>query len=128
MAAVQVATTGRIHGLAGLVLFAAPAAAPFVLARGLHAGSRGWVAYSRWSGALLITFAITVGLAFRMDVQDVLRPAPAGLLETTALLVGVAWITAAGARLRRQNALMEGRGGDGADGAHPCSCRDARPV
>ncbi|MFF5211055.1 DUF998 domain-containing protein [Streptosporangium sp. NPDC000396] len=98
-----VTTTGRLHALAGLALFAALAAAPFVLARSPHPGSRRWAAYSRWSGALVITFAIAAGLAFRLDVQDVLQPAPAGLLEHAALLVGFAWIIAVGVRLRRQN-------------------------
>ncbi|WP_336215941.1 DUF998 domain-containing protein [Nonomuraea sp. LPB2021202275-12-8] len=98
-----VTTAGRLHGLAGLVLFAGLAAAPLVLARGLRGGSRGWAAYSRWSGALIIAFAIAAGVAFRLDGQDVLRPAPAGLLEHAALLIGFAWIVAFGARLRRAN-------------------------
>ncbi|MFI6458086.1 DUF998 domain-containing protein [Streptosporangium amethystogenes] len=82
-----VTTAGRIHGLAGPVLFAGLAAMPFMLARSVCGGSRGWAAYSRWSGALVITFAIAAGIAFRLDVQDVLRPAPAGLLEHAALLI-----------------------------------------
>ncbi|MEV0196338.1 DUF998 domain-containing protein [Nonomuraea sp. NPDC050691] len=102
-----VTTAGRAHGLAGLVLFAALAATPLTLARSPHAGSRGWARYSRWSGALVIAFAIAAGLAFRLDVQGVLRPAPAGLLEHAALLVGFAWIIAAAARLRRRSAPTE---------------------
>jgi hypothetical protein len=96
-----VTAAGRIHGLAGLVLFAGLSAAPFVLAQGPHTGSREWAAYSRWSGALIITFALAAGFAFRLDVAGVVRPAPAGLLEHAALLTGFAWIIAAGARLRR---------------------------
>ncbi|MFI7108066.1 DUF998 domain-containing protein [Nonomuraea sp. NPDC050227] len=102
-----VTTAGRVHGLAGLVLFAALAAMPLVLARGPHAGSRRWTIYSRWSGALVITFAIAAGVAFRLDAQSVVRPAPAGLLEHAALLVGFAWITVAAARLRRRNVVTE---------------------
>ncbi|OUC77358.1 DUF998 domain-containing protein [Streptosporangium minutum] len=98
---------GRVHGLAGLVLFAALAAAPFVLARSPHTGSRGWAAHSRWSGALVITFAVAAGLAFRLDVQDVLRLAPAGLLEHAALLVGFAWIIAVDVRLHRHSPALE---------------------
>ncbi|MFI6928581.1 DUF998 domain-containing protein, partial [Nonomuraea spiralis] len=100
-----VTTAGHIHGLAGLVLFAALAAMPLVPVRGPHAGSRGWTIYSRWSGALVITFAIAAGVAFRLDAQGVVRPAPAGLLEHAALVVGFAWITVAAARLLRRNAL-----------------------
>ncbi|MEV7968194.1 DUF998 domain-containing protein [Sphaerisporangium sp. NPDC088356] len=96
-----VTATGRLHGLAGLALFTGLAATPFVLAQALSGGSRRWAAYSRWSGALVITFAVAAGLVFRLDVQDVLRPAPAGLLEHAALLAGFAWITAVGVRLRR---------------------------
>ncbi|GAA4039351.1 DUF998 domain-containing protein [Nonomuraea soli] len=102
-----VTTAGRVHGLAGLVLFAALAAVPFVLARSPGVGSRGWARYSRWSGALVIAFAIAAGLAFRLDVQGVVRPAPAGLLEHAALLVGFAWIIAAAARLRRRPVRVE---------------------
>lgn len=102
-----VTTAGRVHGLAGLMLFIGLAAAPFVLARSLRDGSRWWEVYSRWSGALVIVFAITAGLAFRLDVQGVLRPAPAGLLEHAALLVGFAWVIAFGARLRHTNTATE---------------------
>ncbi|MFE0147872.1 DUF998 domain-containing protein [Nonomuraea sp. NPDC059007] len=102
-----VTTAGRLHGLAGLVLFAALAAAPFVLARSPDMGSRGWALYSRWSGALVIVFAIAAGIAFRLDASGLLRPAPAGLLEHAALLVGFAWIIAVGVRLRRANTATE---------------------
>ncbi|MFI9591284.1 DUF998 domain-containing protein [Nonomuraea sp. NPDC052265] len=102
-----VTTAGHVHGLAGLVLFAALAAVPLVLARGPHAGSRRWTVYSRWSGALVIAFAVAAGVAFRLDAQGVVRPAPAGLLEHAALLVGFAWTTVAAARLRRRNAVKE---------------------
>ncbi|MFI6387099.1 DUF998 domain-containing protein [Nonomuraea sp. NPDC050547] len=102
-----VTAAGRAHGLAGLVLFAGLAAAPFVLARRLRGGSRGWAAYSRCTGALVIAFAIAAGIAFRLDASGVLRPAPAGLLEHAALLVGFAWIIAVGLRLRRANTTTE---------------------
>ncbi|MFI7636144.1 DUF998 domain-containing protein [Nonomuraea sp. NPDC049400] len=102
-----VTTAGRIHGLTGLMLFAALAATPFTLARRLGTGSRGWALYSRWSGALVIALAIAAGVAFRLDVQGVLQPAPAGLLEHAALLVGFAWIIAAAGRLRYANTATE---------------------
>ncbi|MFC3986681.1 DUF998 domain-containing protein [Streptosporangium jomthongense] len=102
-----VTTAGRIHGLAGLVLFAALAATPLVLARGPHAGGRGWALYSRWSGALVIAFAVAAGVAFRLDLQGVVRPAPAGLLEHAALLVGFTWIVTAAAHLRRRYTRAE---------------------
>ncbi|WP_424532601.1 DUF998 domain-containing protein [Sphaerisporangium viridialbum] len=103
-----ITAAGRVHGLAGLVLFATLAATPFVLARPLRGSNQGWVAYSRWSGALVIAFAIAAGVAFRLDVQGVLRPAPAGLLEHAALLVGFAWIIAAGLCLRSPNTVVQG--------------------
>jgi hypothetical protein len=102
-----VTTAGRVHGLAGLLLFAALVAAPFMLARPLRGGNPKWVAYSCWSGALVIALALAAGLAFRRDVQGVLRPAPAGLLEHAALLVGFAWIIAASIRLRSPNTVVE---------------------
>ncbi|MFI6800280.1 DUF998 domain-containing protein [Streptosporangium canum] len=102
-----ITAAGRVHGLAGLALFAALAAAPFTLARPLRGSSRGWMAYSRWSGALVIAFALAAGIAFRLDEQGVLRPAPAGLLEHAALLVGFAWIIAVGLRLRSPNTVGE---------------------
>ncbi|MFI6925738.1 DUF998 domain-containing protein [Nonomuraea spiralis] len=101
-----VTTAGRIHGLAGLVLFVALAAMPLVPVRGPHGGSRGWTVYSRWSGALVITFRHRRRGRLRLDAQGVVRPAPAGLLEHAALVVGFAWIIAA-ARLLRRNALRE---------------------
>ncbi|MFD0891278.1 hypothetical protein ACFQ08_42590, partial [Streptosporangium algeriense] len=85
-----------------LVLFAALAATPLVLARVPRAGGRGWTLYSRWSGVLVIVFAVAAGIAFRLDLQGVVRPAPAGLLEHAALLVGFAWIVTAAAHLRRR--------------------------
>lgn len=102
-----VTVAGRVHGLAGLALFATLAAAPFVLARTLGGGSRSWVAYSRWSGALVTAFALAAGVVFRLDVQGVLRPAPAGLLEHAVPLTGFAWIIATGARWRRSNTAVE---------------------
>lgn len=98
---------GRVHGLVGLVLFAGLSAAAFVLAR-TRTGDphvrtdRRWAVYSRVSGTLIIVFAIAAGIAYRLDVQDVWRPAPAGLLEHAALLAGFCWIIALAVRLLRK--------------------------
>lgn len=107
-----VTVAGRIHGLIGLVLFAALSAAAFVLARTRTGNSRmdagrGWTTYSRVSGALVIAFAFAAGIAYRLDVQDIWRPAPAGLLEHTALLAGFCWIIALAVRLLRKPAIDE---------------------
>ncbi|WP_030911141.1 DUF998 domain-containing protein [Streptosporangium amethystogenes] len=69
----------------------------------LGTGERGWLQTANFviGGLLLLAFA--AGLAFRLDIRDVLRPAPAGLLEHVALLVGFAWIIAVGVRLRRHH-------------------------
>ncbi|WP_158852758.1 DUF998 domain-containing protein [Saccharothrix deserti] len=104
-----VTVAGRVHGLVGLVLFAGLSAAAFVLARAgigdpRTGTSRGWATYSRVSGALVIGFAFAAGIAYRLDVQDVWRPAPAGLLEHTALLAGFSWIIALAVRLLRKPA------------------------
>ncbi|WP_084962884.1 DUF998 domain-containing protein [Thermoactinospora rubra] len=96
-----VTAAGRIHGLIGLVLFVALSAAAFVLARRLRETSRGWALYSRLSGILVIVLAFAAGIAYRLDVQGTLRPAPAGLLEHASLLVGFCWIVAIGVRLSR---------------------------
>lgn len=98
---------GRVHGLVGLVLFAGLSAAAFVLARARTGDphvrtDRRWAAYSRVSGTLVIVFAVAAGIAYRLDVQDVWRPAPAGLLEHTALLAGFCWIIALAVRLLRE--------------------------
>lgn len=102
-----VTVAGRIHGLIGLVLFAGLSAAAFVLARARIGDprvdtSRGWATYSRISGALIIAFAFAAGIAYRLDVQDIWRPAPAGLLEHAALLTGFCWIIALAVRLLRK--------------------------
>lgn len=104
-----VTVAGRVHGLVGLVLFAGLSAAAFVLARARTGDSPvdtggGWTAYSRVSGTLIIGFAFAAGTAYRLDVQDIWRPAPAGLLEHTALLAGFCWIVALGVRLLRKPA------------------------
>lgn len=61
--------------------------------------SRGWAAYSRISGGLILAFAFAAGIAYRLDVQDVWRPASTGLLEHAALLSGFCWIIALAVRL-----------------------------
>jgi hypothetical protein len=53
------------------------------------------------SGALIITFAFAAGIAYRLDVLDLWRPAPAGLLEHLSLLTGFGWIIAVGVHLLR---------------------------
>ncbi len=88
----------RVHGLIGLALFACLSAAAFVLARRVGQSSRAWARYSRISGPLVIVFAVAAGLAYRLEVAGVLRPAPAGLLEHGALLVAFCWIIADGQR------------------------------
>ncbi|HEX6339906.1 DUF998 domain-containing protein [Umezawaea sp.] len=98
---------GRVHGLVGLVLFAGLSAAAFVLPRARTRNprvdtGRGWTTYSRVSGTLIIIFAVAAGIAYRLDVQDVWRPAPAGLLEHAALLAGFCWIIALAVRLLRE--------------------------
>lgn len=94
-----VTVAGRVHGLIGLVLFVVLSAAGFVLAR--RESSRGWALYSRFSGLMVIVFAVAAGVAFRLDVQDLWRPAPAGLLEHASLLAGFCWIVAIGLRFSR---------------------------
>ncbi|MFI7539472.1 DUF998 domain-containing protein [Streptosporangium sp. NPDC049376] len=84
--------------IGGLLLFAFAAG----MRRALPAGGRGWALYSRWSGALVIAFAVAAGVAFRLGLQGVVRPAPAGLLEHAALLVGFTWIVTAAAHQRRR--------------------------
>jgi len=74
------------------LLLVALSVAGFVLARRLGEASRGWAAYCRISGTLVIAFA--AGLTHRLDVQGILRQAPAGLLEHALLLIGFCWIAA----------------------------------
>ncbi|MER6004519.1 DUF998 domain-containing protein [Nonomuraea angiospora] len=94
-------TSGLIHQAAGFALFAGLSAAAFVLARRLGQQSRAWAVNSRLSGSLIIAFAFAAGIAYRLDVLGVWRPAPAGLLEHLSLLTGFGWITAVGVHLLR---------------------------
>ncbi|MGW6502017.1 DUF998 domain-containing protein [Nonomuraea angiospora] len=96
-------TSGLIHQAAGFALFAGLSAAAFVLARRLGQQSRAWAVYSRLSGALIIVFAFAAGIAYRLDVLSVWRPAPAGLLEHLSLLTGFGWIIAVGVHLLRSH-------------------------
>ncbi|MFB4278915.1 DUF998 domain-containing protein [Nonomuraea sp. MTCD27] len=96
-----VTTAGRVHQLAGFLLFAGLSAAAFVLARRLRETSRAWSRYSRVSGVLVIILAFAAGIAYRLDTLGLWRPAPAGLLENLSLLAGFCWLVAVGVRLRR---------------------------
>lgn len=96
-----VTASGIVHQVAGFALFAGLSAAAFVLARRLGQESRSWAVYSRLSGTLIIVFAFAAGIAYRLDVQDVWRPAPAGLLEHLSLLAGFCWIVAVAVHLLR---------------------------
>lgn len=104
-----VTTSGLIHQVAGLALFAGLSAAAFVLARRLREASRGWAVSSRLSGALIIVFAFAAGIAYRLDTLGLWRPAPAGLLEHLSLLTGFCWIIAVGVHLLRRR-VPEGAG------------------
>jgi hypothetical protein len=81
-------TSGRIHQLAGLAVFTGLSAAALVLARRANKLHRGWARYLRASGILVIMFAVTAGIAYRLDTLGIWQPAPAGLLEHLALLTG----------------------------------------
>jgi uncharacterized membrane-anchored protein len=85
----------RVHGLAGLVVFSAVAAACFVLARrfACHPASRGWVHYSIVTGVLVAVFFIA-------SLATVPFPgAPSGLLQRLAIVLGWGWIALLAARL-----------------------------
>jgi hypothetical protein len=96
-----VTASGRVHGLAGLVLFAGLAVVPLVLARRVGENDRRWAFLSRAGGVLVIVLAIAAGTAYRLDLQGILRPGPAGVLEHAALVIGFGWTAAAAARIRR---------------------------
>jgi Protein of unknown function (DUF998) len=86
---------GRVHGLAGLVVFSSVAAACFVLAR-RFAGDptwRGWAPYSVVTGVLVAVFFVA-SLA-----TAPLPGAPSGLLQRLAIVLGWGWIALLAARL-----------------------------
>ena len=86
---------GRVHGLAGLVVFSSVAAACVVLAR-RFAGDpawRGWAPYSVVRGVLVAAFFVT-SLA-----TAPLAGAPSGLLQRLAIVLGWGWIALLAARL-----------------------------
>jgi len=100
-----VSVSGRVHNLAGLILFAGLSAACFVLARHFGRARRGWSAYCGLTGVLVAGFATAAGIAYRLDVAGVLTSGPAGLLEHAAFLAGFGWIAALALQL-----LVEGTG------------------
>ncbi|MFI0425060.1 DUF998 domain-containing protein [Spongiactinospora sp. 9N601] len=97
-----ITAAGRVHQMAGLVLFAALSAAAYVLAGHPSQSGHAWARYSRLSGTGVIVFAVAAGIAFRLDGAGIWRPAPAGLLEHLSLLTGFCWIIALGVRLLRR--------------------------
>ncbi|MEO3876700.1 DUF998 domain-containing protein [Nonomuraea sp. B12E4] len=97
-----VTTGGRLHQVAGFMLFAGLSAAAFVLTRRLGEASRNWATYSRVSGVLILVFAFAAGIAYRLDTLGMWRPAPAGLLEHLSLLTGFCWIIAVSVHLLRR--------------------------
>jgi len=90
--------------VAGLALFAGLSAAGFVLAGRMREVSHGKARYLRVSGTLVIVFAFAAGVAYRLDVLGIWRPAPAGLLEHLSLLAGFSWIIAVATWLLRRPA------------------------
>jgi hypothetical protein len=58
---------------------------------------------------LIIVFAIAAGIAYRLDTQGILQPAPAGLLEHLSLLAGFGWRIASGIYLHRNGTVLPRR-------------------
>jgi hypothetical protein len=100
-----VTASGRIHQVAGFLLFAGLSGAAFTLAGRLGETSRRWMVRSRLAGALVIVFASAAGIAYRLDTLGIWQPAPAGLLEHLSLLTGFGWIVAVGVRLMRRHVV-----------------------
>ncbi|MEQ4723170.1 DUF998 domain-containing protein [Nonomuraea sp. B19D2] len=116
-----VTPSGLVHQAAGFALFAGLSAAALVLARRLGETSRAWAVYSRLSGVLIIVFAFAAGIAYRLDVLGVWRPAPAGLLEHLSLLTGFCWIIAVGVHLLRWYVPADPTATPGARGSAPAA-------
>ncbi len=96
-----ISAAGRVHSLAGMALFFGIPAACFVMARrfGAASGGRRWAWYSIVTGLVVIASATASGIMFRMDVNGLLSPAPAGLLEDVALVIEFTWIAFLALRL-----------------------------
>ncbi|MGW3351798.1 DUF998 domain-containing protein [Nonomuraea rubra] len=98
-----VTASGRVHQVAGFLLFAGLSGAAFALAGRLGETSRRWAVRSRLAGALVIVLAFAAGIAYRLDTLAIWQPAPAGLLEHLSLLTGFGWIVLIGAHLLRRH-------------------------
>lgn len=92
---------GRIHQVAGTLVFGGLAAAAFILARRLRSDARGLAIFSTVTGTLIIVFAFAAGIAYRLDSLGIWRPAPAGILEQLSLLAAYTWLIAIGIHYRR---------------------------
>ncbi|TMR20558.1 DUF998 domain-containing protein [Nonomuraea turkmeniaca] len=123
--ATAITASGRIHQVAGFLLFFGLSGAAFALARRLGETSRGWAVYSRLSGAIVIVAAFAAGIAYRLDILNLWQPAPAGLLEHLSLLAGFCWLIAVSMRLRGMGRsrlrVHTGTDSSGATGSPPAA-------
>jgi Protein of unknown function (DUF998) len=92
-----------VHGVNALVVFPALTIACFVIARrfALQPGGRGWAAYSRITGGLIIVLFVLSTVSGVLDEKGVL-PAPTGLLQRGQIILGWVWIALTALRPLRQ--------------------------
>ena len=94
---------GAIHGVSGLVVFAALAVACFVLAR-RFAGRRdwrGWALYSIVTGIVVALSFISSTATGALDEAGVMPNSPTGLLQRIGIVAGWGWLSLLAFRLLR---------------------------
>lgn len=102
---------GAIHGVAGLIVFSALAAACFVLSRRFASDPdwKGWAAYSVIAGTLVALGFIASTAASVLDERGVMPNAPTGLIQRIAIIAGFTWIALLALRLLRDPRLAMSR-------------------
>ena len=94
---------GLIHALAGTALFGFLGAACFVLAHrfGADARWRAWRPYAIIAGVSTLAIYIACAIVTSLDQFGVLSPAPGGLLQRIAIVIGFGWLALVALRLMR---------------------------
>ena len=91
-------TTGAIHQIAAIVLFAGGTAAAVVIGRALGLPRPGTAV----AGVMVVSF-VAASVLVTLDVQGVVPGAPSGLLERIAIFTGLGWLGVTGVILQRRH-------------------------
>ena len=95
---------GRVHDLAGALVFGSMAAACFILARRFakDLDRRGWTLLSILAGTTVAASFAACSVLASLDYAGVLSGAPSGAFERASIAAGGAWISLLALRLSRE--------------------------